>query len=378
MKRLTMASCIVVLCPVALHAQGPAQWTLRPVVVVGGAQANDDRYTFEQVTPEAIAGRANGNLLVLDIQGKRVLEYDDRGRHVRTLGRGGSGPGEFRFPTAVTVGAGDSVWVFDVERVSVFPDAGQPVRTQSVPTRTFGLARVGAHGVLRALAAVPGAAGTGSLVPGRMEIARFNGAGVIADTVWRGPFPSRALIEVSIGNDIYRTHATEQYAVTTHWDQLSDGTLVIADTSAYVLRLVTPDGRVQRTFGTREGARPTTAADRQRALERLRGARDRRSQDRFPTPPALFSRQLEQTPFSPVIPRIAGVRVDPDDRIWVGVSGDRRDLERIDIYDRSGTLVARVADPPAMPAALYGTGLAAVLERDGFDAQQVRILRVMR
>jgi hypothetical protein len=159
-----------------------------------------------------------------------------------------------------------------------------------------------------------------------------------------------------------------------HWDQLRDGSLVIADTSAYILRIISPAGRVLHTFGPHEPGRPVTAADRARALEALRAEAEGRSGT--PVPAELRRKQLEQTPFAAVVPRITGVRIDPDDRIWVGVSGATAELERVDIYDRSGRLVARVRSAPGMPAAFYGDGRAAMLERDEYDAQRVRIMRV--
>lgn len=373
--------CVAILAslmPCLLAAQSPQQWTLQPVVSIGGAEANDERYAFDRVTVEAITGRLNGHLLVLDVHGKRVLEYDASGRHVRTQGRAGEGPGELRFPTAIAIGAGDSAWVFDVGRITVYPAEGGTARTQRAEIRTFGPARVRSGGFLRALAAVPASGGgAGSFVPARTEVVQFNAEGTTVDTVLRGPLPARVLVQVQEGTSVFNTHATEQYGVTTHWDMLRDGSLVIADSSAYVLGLVAPDGSVVRTFGTGVPARRTTAADRERALDRIRAAQARRPDGgAFVPNRTLLRRQLEQTPFAPVIPRIVGVRVDPQDRIWVGVSGERRDLDRIDVYERNGRLVATITDPPGMPAALYGDGHAALLERDELDAQRVRILRI--
>jgi hypothetical protein len=380
MFRCVCVAILASLMPCLLAAQSPQRWTLQPVVSIGGAEANDERYAFDRVTVDAITGRLNGNLLVLDVHGQRVLEYDASGRHVRTQGRAGEGPGELRFPTAIAIGAGDSAWVFDVGRITVYPAEGGGARTQRAGIRTFGPARVRPGGFLRALAAVPASAGgTGSFVPAQTEVVQFNAEGATVDTVLRGPLPARVLVQVQEGTSVFSTHATEQYGVTTHWDMLRDGSLVISDSSAYVLRLAAPDGSVVRTFGTGEPARRTTAADRERALDRIRAAQARLPDGgAFAPNPVLLRRQLEQTPFSPVIPRVVGVRVDPQDRIWVGVSGERRDLDRIDVYDRNGRLIATITDPPGMPAALYGDDQAALLERDELDAQRVRILRIVR
>jgi hypothetical protein len=207
-----------------------------------------------------------------------------------------------------------------------------------------------------------------------VHLGRIGMDGAVRDTIWTGPVPNRVVVTVESGNNIYNTHATEQFAATMHWDQLGDGNLVIADTSAYILRIISPAGRVLHTFGPHEPGRPVTAADRARALEALRAEHEGRSGTTVPA--ELRRKQLMQTPFAAVMPRITGVRIDPEDRIWVGVSGTTAEQERLDVYDRRGRLVARVRSAPGMPAAFYGNGMAAVIERDEYDAQRVRIMRV--
>jgi hypothetical protein len=358
-------------------AQQARPWTLQNVATVGGSEVNDDRYIFARVTAEALAGRGDGHLLVLDIQGKRILEYDAAGRHVRSFGREGDGPGEFRYPTAIALGGGDSVWAFDLGRISVFPPGGGSARMIPAATRTFGNVRLFSGSFARALSAEPGqAGGAGSLVPSQMHLARFGLDARLRDTLYTGPMPVRVLVSIQNGRSSFSTHAIEQYSLIMRWDQLRDGHIVIADTTAYVLRILSPEGKVLQTFGTGEAARPVTAADRERALDRLRAQQRRTASQPNPPPAELQRKVLEQTPFAAVVPRISGLRVDAQDRIWVGVSGTTRDLERIDIYDRSGRLVARIADPPGFPAVLYGDGMTALLELDEFDAQRIRIMRV--
>ena len=369
---------IVAAAAVPAGGQEPEEWTLESVTTIGGANASDERYIFDQVTDAALAGRGNGNLIVLDVRGRRVLEYDEAGRWVRTWGRAGAGPGEFRFATAVTAGAGDSLWVFDTGRVTVFPADGGRVRTIPTSARTFGRARLGEGAIIRPLvpAMTQVGATAGSAVQQVVHLGRIGMDGVVRDTIWTGPMPKRVVVTVESGNSIYNTHATEQFAALMHWDQLRDGNLVIADTSAYILRIISPAGRVLHTFGTHEPGRPVTSADRARALEALRAEHEGRSDTRVPA--GLRRKQLEQTPFAAVMPRITGVGIDPDDRIWVGVSGATAEPERLDVYDRRGRLVARVRSAPGMPAAFYGNGITAVLERDEYDAQRVRIMRVNR
>jgi hypothetical protein len=376
-------SVIGVVVAATAEAQSAPRWSLREVASIGGAEAQDARYVFDGVTESGIAGRTDGSVLVLDTQGKRVLEYDAAGRHVRTWGRAGEGPGELKFPSVIDVGAGDSLWIYDsaLRRFTVFGRADGAPRTARAAVGTFGRLRAAGGAIVQALSAVApqGVSGVGSMTPTCTHLARFSGDATLRDTIWSGPIPARVLATVRDGNNTLSTHATEQYALTTHWDQLSDGTLAVADTSAYLLRLVSRDGRVVRTLGTGEAARPVTAADRERALGRLRAAQ-RRPSESLSSPAmqaALREKQLEQTPFARVVPRISGLLVDQQDRIWVGVWGENEDVERMDVYSATGQLVAVVTDPPAFPAAVYGRGLVAFLDRDEFDAQRVRIMQVL-
>ncbi|MGQ0648905.1 MAG: 6-bladed beta-propeller [Gemmatimonadaceae bacterium] len=62
-----------------------------------------------------------GRLLVADARQRRLYLYDSAGRHLRTIGRDGSGPGEFRGMMTVSV-VGDTIGVWDLSgrRFSLF------------------------------------------------------------------------------------------------------------------------------------------------------------------------------------------------------------------------------------------------------------------
>jgi hypothetical protein len=74
-------------------------------------------------------------LLVSDNQTAELRSFDGDGHVVRTLGKKGDGPGEFRRIAQVSVVEGDTVYVFDYPlfRISVFDPNGALVRTIPVP-----------------------------------------------------------------------------------------------------------------------------------------------------------------------------------------------------------------------------------------------------
>ena len=77
-----------------------------------------------------IARLSDGSIAVADRSAAEVRIYDRQGRHLRSMGRSGEGPGEFRHPLGLWVTAGDTVWAGDYRpwRYNVFTAEGELVR----------------------------------------------------------------------------------------------------------------------------------------------------------------------------------------------------------------------------------------------------------
>ena len=82
----------------------------------------DDAYLFFRV--EDIGVDSQGNIYVLDIGNYRIQKYDDRGIHVRTIGRKGQGPGEFDTPYGMFLSVEDIIYVHDGMRIKSFKKDG--------------------------------------------------------------------------------------------------------------------------------------------------------------------------------------------------------------------------------------------------------------
>ncbi len=90
-----------------------------------GTNAADPTQAFYQ--PRDVDVDVDGNIYVLDAGNHCVKVYDAEGRHLRTLGREGQGPGELQRPRSVTVAAERlvardlsemSVWTLDGAHIS--------------------------------------------------------------------------------------------------------------------------------------------------------------------------------------------------------------------------------------------------------------------
>lgn len=109
-------------------AWGAEGWRVgaSPLLQVGGVDVEGPEQFFGVSHARLLP---NGELAVLSSRLQRVEFFDGEGRHLRTVGRQGDGPGEFRDPRWVYPHLGDSILVVDVYRyTSVFDGQGSYAR----------------------------------------------------------------------------------------------------------------------------------------------------------------------------------------------------------------------------------------------------------
>jgi 6-bladed beta-propeller protein len=81
-----------------------------------------------------VARNSRGDLFVSSSARSSVLVFDGSGRFMRQFGSKGDGPGELRDVIGLHVGAGDSLYVFQLNRrVTVFSSDFAAVRTFTLP-----------------------------------------------------------------------------------------------------------------------------------------------------------------------------------------------------------------------------------------------------
>jgi hypothetical protein len=91
-----------------------------PVLSIGVVDGEPE-YQLFQVS--AAARLSDGGVVVANAGSREVRFYGPDGRHRATAGGSGQGPGEFRYPAAIVVEAGDTVVVQDrLDRVRFSPD----------------------------------------------------------------------------------------------------------------------------------------------------------------------------------------------------------------------------------------------------------------
>lgn len=326
------------------HGSGTVlEWSFDTVAVIGGAGVDTSAYyRFDQVPATGLAGDSDGHLFVLDAAGRRVLEYDAWGRHMATYGNEGAGPGELQGPVGLALGPDGAPWVLDVANRRVLILGRETADSRAVPFPAGDRAPAGklaaaGNGYLAALSyhVRPG----DDSPPPPISLVRFGPDGAVRDTLWTAPPRPGREVPVQGSSGSFSVPPRPALFPRFRWEVLSDGTTVVSVGADYVLHFLNRRGDPLRAVQREPPARPTTDADR--------------------------------------IPRIQGLRADPRDRLWVGVSEESLEgVDRIDVLAPDGTLIGEIRDPPFFPDLLFGDGLAALLGRDQLGVQQVVVLRV--
>jgi DNA-binding beta-propeller fold protein YncE len=101
---------------------------------LGEMDSEDENYMFYK--PCDIAGDSEGNLYVLDGGNYRVQKFDNEGKHLKTFGRSGQGPGEFQWPQSIDIDKNGDAYIADWAncRLEVFSSQGKYLRSIKLMT----------------------------------------------------------------------------------------------------------------------------------------------------------------------------------------------------------------------------------------------------
>jgi hypothetical protein len=343
-----------------------------------GAEEGAEHETFGRVA--GVAFDAQNNLYVLDGGNRRVVVFDARGRHVRTIGRPGAGPGEFIAPLQVVVAQGGRVVVSDLGRrgFSVFaPDGRYEASVPFAVVNGITGDRVQAYprsGVVTTAQTLAGIGGPAADPAGMVALVWQPLGGARPDTLFRAASataeadapgqprgPGRRM--VSAGSVVF--------APRLHFAVFPDGALATAYGTRYQVGVTgsAPSTPTQSYFVRGLEPRAVTEADREAARERRRSGGAVVVGGRSGATPAGMGR-TDNMQFASVMPVIQGLAADREARLWVQRAPARAgEAGPIDIVTQRGQYVGTLARTE-LPAA-FGTGRAAWIEADALGVQRV-------
>jgi hypothetical protein len=367
-----------------------------------------------------VAFDGSGNLHIFDPQNFRVVVVSPTGSLVREIGTRGEGPGELRQPAGFAVLRDGTVAIADMGQRSFLLFGKDGAYQRSVQFATGNVVALGAlaadprggsvlsSGQRMVMMQAQGPAGAGGGRAGGMTpptgrpIVRFplaeGSTGREIHKAWEPPRPENNQTQtVTAGRGTFaiggfRQRAFEPQLFTA---VLTDGSIVVSDSSAYALKVVGPDGGVRRVYQRPIRPRQVTTAmqraEKERRLEELQAGGGPRIQINVAGPggggPApipqsqidqMMRQNIEQLEFYPELPVVTGLVAGWSGKIWVGRRGPEIDGPGpIDVLSPTGEYVGTLAaSPQGLPRAFGPDGLVAFVETDQFDVVNVVVRRL--
>jgi len=237
---------------------------LDPDLSIGVVDGSRD-YIFAHVTD--VVPTMDGSILVADRSSNSPMlrEYDAQGKYVRTFGRRGEGPGEYRSPAGVAQLPDGRVLLVDAagRRINVYSRTGTSLDQWALDQFNFSLGlNAGLHvnpdGMVhvRATMLLPRSAGGDMASRIRRTILLLDSAGTVLDTIFQPDLPISEDAIVSKVQSVGRGSATVRvsvpYVPVPVWTWSPNGYMVtgVPDRYAFELRVppgASPDEPVRRT-----------------------------------------------------------------------------------------------------------------------------------
>lgn len=354
-------------------AAAPERWTLaaEPHVVIGTAADDSSRQLHEV---QAAALLSDGTLVIANGGSNQLHVFDPAGEHVRSMGRDGEGPGEFRSLNNVWAGAGDTLfaWDYQLRRLSVFSAAGEFVRTVQPPSQRshFAAGVLDDGSVVVAEHLTPSTMEIGHIADHEIELLRHEPSGATPDTLARHPHSRTLLFETPRGSVGARPLT---FAPFTTVDVAGSRIAVVAGRAPEAWLWDDDEERVTLVrWG--DALRPLSDADIARYEEQqLAEASDAAVR-------ARVRERLRQEPYSKLFPAAERGLLEHDGHLWIErwrepwVTGPRAWT----IFDAGGRLRAAVVVPEGLRVLDVRDDLLVGRMRDELDVEHVRVYRLDR
>ena len=388
-----------------------------------GVLQGGDWEMFGQIS--SVAFGPEGNLYVLDEQAKRIVVFGSDGTFLRTIGREGKGPGELPSPMRVGVLDDETIGVYDLGHrgITLFSPEGEhlgsvafDLGTGLVPRELLPHPTKGGFVSLASkLSITLGPAGI-SLAPSDAKEgipvvffpARDGGVPEVLHRAWLPPREEPAMWRAGSTdstmtfNDIRVAKAFDpgQYL-----GILPDGRMVLSDSTAYSLKVTSPEGevvqRLRRPLRPKPVTREIQKKEKARRMEAMAsvgrsgsatmtttgttggvgGSGAGGGGGRIEMPPGLKKRmeeQLERLEFADVIPIVTGLAVDGEGRIWVERAGeDLGEAGPTDLITADGKYLGTISPKGVrIPNAFGPDGLMAYIEESDLGVPMVVVRRL--
>jgi hypothetical protein len=337
-------------------------WKFSERFHLGGADEGPE--AFYEVGPWLVSVDGQGRIFALDPSNFRVVVFDSSGRHLRTVGRKGGGPGELERPAMLSVAPDGTAAVVDWGKGALvrfapdgtpladarFSEVGLPIgfAAQTADTVWFRVRRYG----------------KGSLTE---ELVRFTGGD--AQTVFELTLEVGPPIRFSCGIGLSASERIFSRGLVWH---VSATRLAVSRRPGYAVDIFqggTLAASVRRAGEPRRATREMALREVGEGMTiRVEGAGN------CVVPPEEV---IEKRGYADVVPAIRGIALAPDGWLWVQRYTLPGEPRKIDVFDETGAYVGTLTGR-ALPIAFLPNG--DILERvaDELGIQRLVVYRIDR
>lgn len=343
----------------------PAQaWELVPEVTIGSADGEPE-HVFNHIVDIAIDPL--GRIWIADATYNEIRVFDERGTHVRTIGRKGAGPAEFTGIAGMDWDPGGRLWVLDGgnARFSVYDTTGQVIgthRRDALVTESPWPGGFDEEGHLYDTGAVREDGGT----PG--SIVRFGPELQPLDTLSLPAYvPEFFEIVREDGRSRQVTRVNVPFSGMQIWQVDRQGFVWVAFTRQYRLERYAFDGTIDRIVERARRPLPVTSGERERFLENYR----------------KFERQggrLDLSRIPKTHPHFESFFFDEAGHLWVTPT-TRGNEQIFDVFTSDGRYLGTVRAPRRLaisPLPVIRDSRMAAVTRDSLGVPAVAVLRVVK
>ena len=346
-------------------------WILEGPRVAIGVMDGDSVYQLDDVANAMLSG---DRIVVVNAGTRQLRFYDLDGRHVRTVGRQGAGPGEFEDPGWMAPHRGDSIAVYDYRhrRISVLDREGNFGRSLT-PEFSFGTLAgwlADETYVVRPGSSFSSADNLESGVERPpIGVLRVSREGEVLDTL--GAYPgTEYVVDVRPGQGF--SVRPRPFGLSTQV-AAGDSLIYVGTSDAWVINVFDTAGALRRSIRRATQPPPITSdvIERYTAAQLAANTDENRRRES-----ERFYATLE---YPERMPAYSALRVDHTGNLWVqDYVVSREDSLRWTVFDPSGRILSRLAMPPRM--VVYEIGPDFVLGRvqDDLDVQQVVLFGLSR
>ncbi|HSJ25156.1 MAG TPA: hypothetical protein VK929_10830 [Longimicrobiales bacterium] len=327
-----------------------------------GGDDSRPEHAFYQVNAGNIGVDDAGNIHVLDASSHRVVSFDGQGRHLRTVGGRGGGPGEMGMPFGLVVEPDGAVGVVDISKRALvrFGPDGSVLEQQPLPEGYRG-------GNLVAYAG-------GMIAPS----SRADDGRMVSTVVHTTAADSRELVDMTMAEmkpvqlascGMGFSGMPPVFSPSLRWAANGDR-LVVVRSDGYDIE-VFDDG--VPTFRIRRDMAPTPATTALAVQEQGEGMRvGTEGGYRVCEPQEV----VEQLGVAPTIPAIGQLAVAPDGSIAVRRGGVRDTPRAIDLFAADGEYLGTLPPGSPFPLAFLPDGRIAAADTDALDVTRLVVYRV--